>query len=135
MRGKRTKSSGQYAVGKGRPPVATRWKSGQSGNPKGRPKGSKNLINVLTEALNKRIRIQENGRWRTITTREAIATRLVHDSIKGNIRAIAFLLNYEPEIAKQIKTKRESEIIGSMSVQEAAAAYERLLRGVEDDIR
>ena len=135
MRGKRAKSSGQYAVGKGRPPVATRWKSGQSGNPKGRPRGSKNLITVLTEALNKRIRIQENAKWRTITTREAIATRLVHDSIKGNIRAIAFLLNYEPEIAKQITTKRESEFIGSLNVQEAAAASEWFLREGEDDTR
>src|SRR5215467_1576536 len=90
-------SLGNYTVGRGRPPVATRWKPGQSGNPKGRPQGSKNLLTILDKALNKKIRIQENGKWRTITTREAIATRLVHDSIKGNIRAIAFLLNYEPE--------------------------------------
>ena len=38
----RRKSPGDdnYVVGRGRPPLLTRWKPGQSGNPKGRPKGA-----------------------------------------------------------------------------------------------
>ena len=32
-----------YAVGWGKPPRHTRFKKGQSGNPKGRPPGSKNM--------------------------------------------------------------------------------------------
>jgi hypothetical protein len=30
-------------VGYGRPPLATRFRAGQSGNPRGRPKGARNL--------------------------------------------------------------------------------------------
>lgn len=38
-----------YDVGYGKPPVATRFKQGQSGNPKGRPKGAKNKRSALFE--------------------------------------------------------------------------------------
>ena len=41
-----------YDVGYGKPPRHTRFKKGQSGNPRGRPSGSKNLATVLSEALN-----------------------------------------------------------------------------------
>lgn len=36
-----------YKVGKYHPPIETRFKPGQSGNSKGRPKGSKNFSTLL----------------------------------------------------------------------------------------
>jgi hypothetical protein len=47
------------SVGYGRPPVHTRFKPGQSGNPRGRRKGQRNVSTVLAETLNQRIRIRE----------------------------------------------------------------------------
>jgi hypothetical protein len=51
-----------YEVGHGKPPRHTRFKKGQSGNPRGRPKGSKNLPTLLTEALNEPVVVAENGK-------------------------------------------------------------------------
>jgi len=61
-----------YEVGYGKPPRHTRFKKGQSGNPRGRPCGSKNLSSLLSEALNEPVIVAENGRRRKISKRQAI---------------------------------------------------------------
>ena len=48
-----------YQVGYGKPPRHTRFKRGQSGNPRGRPREAKNLPTLLTEALNERVIVAE----------------------------------------------------------------------------
>lgn len=81
------------AVGYGRPPRAHQFKPGQSGNPKGRPKGAKNEATILYELLHRKIPIREGGRTRKITVLEAILLRFTEDSLKGNTKSAAFLLN------------------------------------------
>jgi hypothetical protein len=66
-----------YEVGYRKPPRHTRFKKGQSGNPKGRPAGAKNLSTLLNEALNECVIVTENGGHRKITKREAIIKQLV----------------------------------------------------------
>jgi hypothetical protein len=58
-----------YKVGPGKPPLHTRFKKGQSGNPLGRQ--AKNLPALLIEALNQPVAITENGRRRKFTKCEA----------------------------------------------------------------
>jgi hypothetical protein len=65
-----------YEIGRGKPPVHTRFKKGQSGNPRGpRPK---NLPALLIEALNEKVTVTIDGERREITKREAVATQLVN---------------------------------------------------------
>jgi Family of unknown function (DUF5681) len=52
-------------VGYGKPPQATRFKKGVSGNPKGRPKGSLNIATVFTKTLRERVVINEHGQRKT----------------------------------------------------------------------
>src|SRR3954453_23278882 len=82
-----------YEVGYGKPPHHTRFKRGQSGNPRGRPSGSKNLATVLSEALNELVIVAENGGRRKITKRQAIITQLVNQSAKADWRATKILLD------------------------------------------
>lgn len=44
-----------YEVGKGKPPKEHQFKPGQSGNPKGLPKGTKHLSTWIQEMLNEEI--------------------------------------------------------------------------------
>jgi Family of unknown function (DUF5681) len=81
-----------YAVGYGRPPVGSRFKSGQSGNPNGRPKKVQELGAVLDRALNARVVVNESGRRRTITMREAIVRGIVNDAARRDPKAIRLLL-------------------------------------------
>jgi hypothetical protein len=84
---------GLYRVGYGKPPAQHQFKPGQSGNGKGRPKGSKSTDTLLKSLLDKKIEIRVNGRPRLITVREAILTRFAEDALKGNTKSAAFLLH------------------------------------------
>jgi hypothetical protein len=80
-------------VGYGKPPREHRFKPGQSGNPKGRPKGAKSEATILNELLRRKIAVREDGRSRKITVLEAILLRFTEDSLKGNTKSAQFLLN------------------------------------------
>jgi hypothetical protein len=79
-------------VGYGRPPLATRFRPGQSGNPRGRPKGARNFSTVIASALSERVAVTENGRRRRITKLEAAIKQLVNRAAAGAARATALLL-------------------------------------------
>ena len=100
--------NGEYEVGYGKPPRHTRFKKGQSGNPQGRPKGSKNLTTLLGEALNEPVIVAENGGRRKITMREAIIKQLVKRSATADLRAIKILLDMVRDIEGQIEPAFES---------------------------
>ncbi len=82
-----------YEVGYGRPPCHTRFKTGQSGNPAGRPRGSKNFRTLLDAALDEKVPVVENGRRRQISKREAVAQQLVNKSAGADLRAIKILFD------------------------------------------
>ena len=70
-------------VGYRMPPTKRRFKKGQSGNPKGRPKGSRNLTMLVQRELNAPIEVTEKGKTRRIRRREAVVKTLVNDAIRG----------------------------------------------------
>jgi Family of unknown function (DUF5681) len=82
-----------YQVGYGKPPTHTRFKKGESGNPKGRPKGSKNVATLLEKELKQRVVVTENGRRRSITKQEAMLKHLVNKAVSGDRRLIQLLLD------------------------------------------
>lgn len=86
-------------VGYGRPPKASRFKQGRSGNPKGRPKGSRDLKTDLREALLAPVRFVENGKPRTITAQSAAIKRLVERAVaKGDLKAIEKMLTFARDL-------------------------------------
>ncbi len=80
-------------VGYGMPPREHQFPPGRSGNPNGRPKGAKNESTILREILGRKIVSRLEGRSRKITILEGILLRITEDSLKGNTKSAAFLLN------------------------------------------
>jgi Family of unknown function (DUF5681) len=66
----------QFAPNYRKPPIHTRFKKGQSGNPRGRP--AKNLAVLLSAARNEKVTVTENGKRRQVTKREAMIAQLVN---------------------------------------------------------
>jgi hypothetical protein len=89
----RSACRGNYRVGYCRPPEATRFKPGTSGNPKGRPKGAKNEATILRNIFNRQIEIREGGRLRKVSVLEGMLLKFTEDAVKGNPKSATFLLN------------------------------------------
>src|ERR1035437_270110 len=68
-------------VGRGNPPKHTQFRKGTTGNPKGRPKGSKNLSTYLMEAARDQVSATVGGRTRKISKIQATA---MHDPLKAD---------------------------------------------------
>jgi len=80
-------------AGYGRPPEANQFQPGQSGNPRGRPKGAKNEATILRALLNRKVDLREGGKIRRVSVLEAILLRFAEDALKGNTKSAAFLFN------------------------------------------
>lgn len=94
-------------VGYGKPPKAHQFRPGKSGNPKGRPVGAKSEATILLELLNRKIEVRQNGKTRKITIMEGIFHKLAEDSLKGNTKSAAFVLNRLAAIASTASTESE----------------------------
>jgi len=77
-----------YEIGRGKPPRHAGFQKGRSGNPKGRPKGSKNLATLLNQALDEKVYVTEDGVRRRVTKRELVIKQLVNKSATADLRAI-----------------------------------------------
>src|SRR6267142_4230802 len=81
-----------YEIGYRRPPKSGHFKKGLSGNPKGRPKGSRNFLTLLDKELSQSIVVNENGKRKTITRLQAMVKRIVAGALQGDQKALLTLV-------------------------------------------
>lgn len=79
--------SKDYEVGYKRPPAEHQFKTGQSGNPKGRPKLIKDFKTDLREELEEIIVVQEGGKSKPITKQRALIKKLLLKALGGELGA------------------------------------------------
>jgi hypothetical protein len=84
-----------YQIGYRKPPTNTRFAKGRSGNPKGRPRGSKNFATLLRQALAERVVVNENGRRKKVTKLQAIVKQLVNRALQAEYRSIQLLVAHD----------------------------------------
>ena len=80
-------------VGFGKPPKHTQFKPGQSGNPAGRPKGTKNLKTDLEEELRELITVREGGNQKIVSKQRAMLKSLTAKAVQGDPRAAAIVID------------------------------------------
>ena len=100
---------GEYKVGRGNPPLHTRFKKGQSGNPRGPRPRPKDLPALLVAALNEPVVVTANGEPRQITKREAVVAQLVDKSTGADLRATKMLIDMLKDIEKRAVTATPPE--------------------------
>lgn len=77
-------SSDDYTVGYGKPPKSGQFQKGVSGNPKGRPKKARTVSEFVAQELEKQVTVKVDGEAQVMTKAEAVAKRLVADSLSGD---------------------------------------------------
>ena len=100
-----------YQIGYGKPPRHTRFKKGQSGNPKGRPKRPDSFAQLARRTFNERIAIRENGERRTISKLEAVLKQLVNKAATGDARATREIIKLQVLIAEHDQTQDNKLVV------------------------
>lgn len=118
-----------YKVGYGKPPLNARFQKGQSGNPRGRPKGAKNFTAVVTDALNQAVVVTASGRRRSIPERDLVIAQLVNKFAKADLRATKILLGILQEIERRAApASAETPSFGPADEKEVEELVARLRR-------
>jgi hypothetical protein len=107
---KKTSKENTSEIGYKKPPKSGQFKKGQSGNPNGRPKGSKNLGKLLEDILNGKVTVRDGDTTRQMGAMEAMLHSIAVKAMKGDIRAfkeITRLMNEDQ--AKQLASQQSAE--------------------------
>lgn len=117
-----------YKVGYGKPPKHTQWPKGQSGNPRGRPKGARGLRTDLDRELETRLTIAINGKEIAGTTQQLMLRTLARRAAHGDVAASRVVLDLVLQIfgAGDRGSKHDE-----LSAQDQEI-FERLLASVSD---
>jgi uncharacterized protein DUF5681 len=106
------------AVGYGRPPVNRQFKPGQSGNPKGRPKGRKNFVTIFAGVLSRPIKVRDkDGKVRKLSKLEAMIEGVTNKGIAGNANALVKVIQLAEKhgVFKEQAQKSAAEISADLS--------------------
>jgi hypothetical protein len=100
-----------YQVGYCKPPLHSRFKPGQSGNPSGRVKGSKNLKSLFHQILNEQIPLIDGDRSKKVTKAEALMRRVIIGALKGDTRSVMTVMRIAEQTGEFVEDEKKFDAI------------------------
>ena len=119
--------SDEYEVGFGKPPKHSQFKKGQSGNPKGRKKGTRNFKTDLKKTLDAKVTITVDGCSKQVSSQFAALQRLREKALKGDARSLDRYLDLAAANSAEQEAQSEERSLSSDEI-EILADFERRVR-------
>jgi hypothetical protein len=113
MSRRKSRSPSDYEVGYGRPPKATRFRPGQSGNPTGGRKSSKTIGERVRELMNSKVAVTERGRTRRMSRFDVMLRHSADDAMRGDQRALKLLMEFLHRYGGEVEGTVHSEELTS----------------------
>ena len=125
-----------YEVGYGKPPTTTRFKPGQSGNPKGQRKGGGSLKDFARKELDRKQRITVDGKVRYLSNREISVVAQINKARKGDLKAFREVLALDEGLKGEVEKQlgRTDLAPDERSILEAHLEYVKKKRGGSHDV-
>jgi len=111
-------------TGYGRPPKHTQFKPGQSGNLKGRPKGSRNFGKILVDEINATAEFTERGRKFRLPKGQIAIRQMINKAATGDPKAFSAVMHWlekldalknSPPTAPSVVTEQTSETLKELT--------------------
>ena len=112
----------EYKVGKYRPPVEKQYRPGQSGNPKGRPRGRRNTKTIIERVLEEPVSVRLGEKTRTLPMFEAILYAQAARAVQGDVRSAGFVFDLAEDFMDSVAgTGQETTALEQQGVRPPSA--------------
>jgi len=120
-----------YEVGFGKPPTASQFKKGKSGNPKGRPKAAEisDVAPLIEDIFSEPVKVRQGEQIRTVSNLEAMLHAQIVHALKGEPKAIRTVFNLGAKAGLFSKAQQKSFI----EIIEPDGEAGKILRGYHAD--
>ena len=119
-----------YEVGYGKPPQHSRFKPGQSGNPKGRKKGARGFKTLVKEVIEEKVQVRTATGSTKMTRLQAALNQCANQAAKGDIKALDTLIRIAREAGCTIEPDEFGQALSHQLKREDAALLERHLHSL-----
>jgi hypothetical protein len=95
------RSAADYSVGYKKPPTATRFQPGKSGNPNGRPKAGLSIDPLIFRVMEEPFVVTEGRKKLRMPAEEVILRGMRTKAINGDVKAAKFLMEQKEKHPKR----------------------------------
>ena len=133
LKSKLSEGNADDKIGRGKPPKNSQFKPGESGNRKGRPKGSRNLATLMMQAANDSVTANISGKQRKISKLHATTMQLATKAAGGDPKMIGQFLDWVDQIESRAAAARPSEYpLSNADIEVIKAVHTRLYEHLGD---
>lgn len=114
-------------IGYRKPPQHQKWRKGQSGNPAGRKKGSKNrrtiIVQLMEQKLGRKVANPEK-----LSRHEAVLLKGIQKALAGDTKAMAFIL-------RRYDDATEAQTVTRVATEQDEAVYAALVARIRRELK